>query len=487
MPELPGAKGWSRLWPQSLMGRLALVMVAGVLVTQLAGNLIWATQLHAKAEVDVRSASQYLGHSASNSIRFFRSVPPNYRPLLIQQFREMGGTRFFVNLGSSQVPVPGIAPQALAELAKATVHETLRADLPFLPSFQLAFAWPDQLTVSADGVKITDLPDSWVQHILLIKPDPAPVLVIQTELEPGNWLYLATLMPNPYFLSSNDPLSSDRLLLQALSLASVLLLSIGVALRWITRPLAKLSDAAEAMGKDEPMPDLPQTGSREFVNTARAFGAMRQRIQQYIEDRESLFIAISHDLRTPITRLKLRAELLDDAALRDEFEEDLDELDMMVKGALQRVKDSDIHENPAEVKLDNLIQRLVRGAQLQGHTVAYSPTGLTVRAKPLALKRALGNLLDNALFYGERVQISVRAEDTDTVIEVRDHGPGVPEDALASLFDPHVRLVHGREQNAGGMGLGLGIARSIVQAQGGQLVLANHPQGGLVATIRLPR
>jgi signal transduction histidine kinase len=486
MPERQGPAGLWRLLPQSLMGRLALVMVAGVLLTQLAGNLIWATQLRAKAEVDVRSAAQYLAHSASNSIRFFRSVPPNYRPLLIQQFREMGGTRFFVNLGTSPVGVPGIEPQALAELAKATVQQTLQADLPYLTAFQLAFAWPDQLTVSADGVKITDLPDSWVQHILLIKPDPAPVLVIQAELEPGNWLYLATLMPNPYFLSSNDPLSSDRLLLQALSLAAVLLLSIGVALRWITRPLAKLSDAAEAMGKDEPMPDLPETGSREFVNTARAFSAMRQRIQKYIEDRESLFIAISHDLRTPITRLKLRAELLDDTALRDEFEEDLDELDMMVKGALQRVKDSDIHENPAEVKLDNLMQRFVRGAQLQGHAVGYVNTGLTVRAKPLALKRALGNLLDNALFYGKRAEISVRAEDAEVVIEVRDHGPGVPEDALASLFDPHVRLVHGREQNAAGMGLGLGISRSIVQAQGGHLLLANHPQGGLVATIRLP-
>ena len=361
MPEVQGAARRWRWLPQSLMGRLALVMVAGVLVTQLAGNLIWATQLRAKAEVDVRTASQYLAHSASNAIRFFRSVPPNYRPLLIQQFREMGGTRFFVNLGTGAVAVPDMAPQALAELAKATVHKALAEDLPYLQAIHLAFAWPDQLIVSPDGVKITDLPDSWVQHILLIKPDPAPVLVIQAELEPGNWLYLATLMPNPYFLSSNDPLSSDRLLLQALSLAAVLMLSIGVALRWITRPLAKLSDAAEAMGKDEPMPALPETGSREFVNTARAFSAMRQRIQQYIEDRESLFIAISHDLRTPITRLKLRAELLDDAALRDEFEEDLDELDMMVKGALQRVKDSDIHEDAAEIKLDNLIQRLRAG------------------------------------------------------------------------------------------------------------------------------
>ena len=483
---MPEASGLWRWLPQSLMGRLSLVMVAGVLLTQLAGSLIWATQLRAKADGDVRIAARYLGHSASNAIRFFRSVPANYRPLLIQQFRDMGGTRFFVSLDSAPVTVQPIAGQALADTAAQTVLDTLRTDLPSLNHFQLDFAWPDQLAVSNDGVKLGDLPESWVQHILLIQPDPAPVLVIQAELEPGNWLYLASLMPNPYFLNSNDPLSIDRLLLQGVSLAAVLLLSILVVLRWITRPLAMLSDAAEAFGQDGHAPELPETGSREFINTARAFGAMRLRIQKYLEDRERLFISISHDLRTPITRLKLRSELLEDDALRAEFEEDLDELDMMVKGALQTVKDSDIHENPTVVRLDNLIARMIRGARLSGHDVSFTPAGISVRAKPLALKRAIGNLLDNALFYGERAAIQVRADDEWVEIEVLDHGPGVPEEALASLFDPHVRLLHGRGQNEGGMGLGLGIARSIVQAHGGQLVLANRPEGGLSARIRLP-
>jgi signal transduction histidine kinase len=477
---------WPRfgMLPHSLLGRLSLVMVAGVLATQLVGGVIWATQLRAKAEVDARAASHYLGQGAASAIRFFRSLPPNYRSLLIQQFREMGGTRFFVSLNQAYVPVQQIAPHALAQVSLATLESTLRADL-HQGQFQLAFAWPDQLTVSPEGVKVGELPESWVRHILLLKPDPAPILVIQTELEPGNWLYLATLMPNPYFLSSNDPLSSDRLVLQGLSLAAVLLLSI-LVVRSITRPLAALSDAAEAFGKDENAPALPETGSREFVNTARAFGAMRERIARYIDDRERLFISISHDLRTPITRLKLRAELLDDDALRNEFEEDLDELDMMVKGALQCVKDSDIHENPAEIRLDTLIRRLVRSAELAGHKVAYEDSGATVRAKPLALKRAIGNLLDNALFYGERAEIAVQKTPGWIEIAVRDHGPGVPEDAFASLLEPYVRLAHGRERNDTGMGLGLGIANGVIESHGGELVLANHPDGGLHAVIRLP-
>lgn len=476
-----------RFLPQSLLGRLTLVMVAGLLVTQLTASIIWATQLRAKSQVEAQSASQYVAHSASGAIRFFRSLPANYRLLLIQQLREMGGTRFFVNLNRAYVPVVQIAEHPLARSVIDTVGATLKSDLPNSPSFHLAFAWPDQLVVSENDVHLSDLPDAWVQHILLLQPDPAPILVIQTEIEPGNWLYMAALMPNPYFLSSNDPLAWDRLALQGLSLAAVLLLCL-LVVRWITRPLAALSEAAAAFGngQDDRAPPLPETGSREFINTARAFSAMRERIQRYIEDRDRLFISISHDLRTPITRLKLRSELLDDEALRNEFEEDLDELDMMVKGALQCVKDSDIHENPAEVKLDALLGRLVRSARLAGHEVGYRDSGVSVRAKPLALKRAIGNLLDNALFYGDRAEIDVRAEPGAVAITVRDHGPGVPEEAFASLFEPYVRLEHGREQNDGGMGLGLGIARSIIEAHGGELILENHPEGGLNATIRLP-
>lgn len=476
-----------RLWPASLLGRLTLVIVAGVLVTQVLAGAFWASQLRAKSEVEAGVAARYMAHSASGAVRFFRSLPPAYRTLIIQQLREMGGTRFFVNLNHAYVPVEPIAPHPLAQSVIATLGATLKNDLPHSPPFRLAFAWPDRLAVAEHDVRLHDLPDAWVQHVLLLRPDPAPILVIQTEIEPGNWLYMATLMPNPYFLTSNDPFTWGRLMLQALSLAVVLFLCL-LVVRSITRPLAALSDAASAFGQghDEEARPLPETGSREFVNTARAFSAMRERILRYIGDRERLFISISHDLRTPITRLKLRAELLDDEEMRNEFEEDLDELDMMVKGALQCVKDSDIHENPAEVKLDALLGRMVRSARLAGHEVGWRASGMTVRAKPLALKRALGNLLDNALFYGARAEIEVRGEGDDVLVCVRDHGPGVPEDALVSLFDPYVRLAHGREQNAGGMGLGLGIARGVIESHGGRLELSNHPEGGLSAVVRLP-
>ena len=474
-----------KILPQSLLGRLSLVMVIGVLLTQLAGHFIWANQLRKDAGIEARASSQQLAHSASSAVRFFLSLPANYRPLIIQQFRKMGGTRFFVNLNRTAIPIREIAPVALADIALDKLRTTLKGDLPSVAEVRIGFAWPDDLVVSDAGAKIRDLPEDWVQHILLITPNPAPILVIQVEMEPGNWLYLATLMPNPYFLETSNPLTFDRLLPQGLSLIAVLVLSI-LVVSWTTRPLAALSDAAAAFGNGEHMPPLPDSGSREFVNTARAFGAMRERIQRYIEDRERLFVSISHDLRTPIMRLKLRAELLDDELQRSEFHDDLDELDMMVKGALQCVKDSDIHENPTEVRLDALIGRLVRGAQLAGHEVAWRDSGLSVMAKPLALKRAIGNLLDNALHYGRQAEISVTEAAGNVNICIRDHGPGVPEEAFVSLFDPYVRLEHGRSSNSSGMGLGLGIARDIVRALGGELRLENHPDGGLVVTLSLP-
>lgn len=475
--------------PDSLLGRLSVVMIFGVLVTQVAGGLIWAVQLRSKSEAETRTAAQHLAHSAASAIRYFMTLPPNYRPLMIQQLREMGGTRFFINANSSAVPVKSIGDSRLANLAIDVAAQTLREDLPFLPEARLAFAWPDGLPVASDGLTVNDLPDNWVQHILLTKPNSAPVLVIQMQVESGRWIYLAALMPNPYFLDSDNPLWLDRLVLQGLSLAAILLLTI-LVVRWTTRPLAALADAAEAFGKGETVPSLPETGSREYVKTARAFSGMRERIKRYLEDRERLFVSISHDLRTPITRLKLRTELMDDDAMRTDFHDDLDELDMMVKGALQSVKDSDIHENRTEVRLDALVLRMIRDARLAGHEIAFTPSGINVMAKPLALKRAIGNLFDNALYYGQKVEISIRPSagaGGDLVeIEIRDHGPGVPEDAMGTLFQPYVRLEHGRAQNSGGMGLGLGISRNIVQAHGGELLLRNHPEGGLIATIILP-
>ena len=233
--------------------------------------------------------------------------------------------------------------------------------------------------------------------------------------------------------------------------------------------------------------NIVESKNRELQDAHRNLQEAQQQLQHYLEDRERLFMSISHDLRSPITRLILRSELLEDDELREEFYDDLDDLDMMVKSALQSVKDTDIHENVTEVSLDSLIRRVLRGAQLSGHKLAYTECGVTVQGKPLALKRAIGNLVDNALCYGKDVEIEVEDCGARVDIRIRDHGPGVPEAALRNLASSYVRLEHGRKQNASGLGLGLSIARGVAEAHGGQLLLENHPGGGLLATIRLPQ
>jgi signal transduction histidine kinase len=475
-----------RFLPRSLLGQLALVLGSGVLATQLIGDVIWATQRARETESQAREGARQIAVSAVSTVRFFRALPLNYRPVVLDQLREMGGTRFFVHVNHDAVQITDTPDSPLKQAVYDEIRNTLKHELPQQANYRITFSMPDTLQVSDRPVLLEDLPDRWIQANLILKPNPAPVLVIQVNIEPGSWLYLATLMPDPYFLEKSSPFNMELLILQFLTLIAVLVLCIMVV-RWVTRSFASLAQAAEAFGKGISHDPLPTTGSHEFLMTARAFSEMEQRIQRYIQDRERLFASISHDLRTPITRLKLRTEMLEDEALKAEYHEDLDDLEMMVKGALQSVKDTDIHENQAEVALDGLVMRLVRSAQQAGHQVSCETEPCNIVGKPLALKRAIGNLLDNAIIYGERADVKLRVHPGHIEITIRDHGPGVPAGVLDRLFQPYLRLPHGRDRNKGGMGLGLGIARSMVNAHGGKLILGNHPEGGLVATIELPR
>ena len=481
------AGGWiDRLLPATLRGRIMGMMVAGVLLSQLLGSAIWTWQLRDTARKDAQDAAQQTAVSAVATIRFLRDLPGQYRPLLIEQLRQMGGTRFFVAISRQRVPVTPIEDSLLARAVVGQVRSTLASELPQGTPADVALAWPETLSVTGDGRSLRELPENWVVAPMLLRPRRAPVLVIQVGLPAGDNLLLASTLPDPYFLDSANPLTRDRLLLQGATLLTVLLLVVVVA-RTVTRPLQRITDAAAAFGSAMHPNHIPdETGTVELRRTARAFNDMQARIQRFVEDRERLFASISHDLKTPITRLKLRTELLDDDALRADFHEDLDELDVMVKGALQSVKDSAVHENVADVRLDRLVERLTTPARATGAHIAIAVPPLVVRGKPLALKRALGNLIDNGLRYGERLEIAAAADDAGVVLTIRDHGPGLPESSHEEIFEPYVRLAHGREKSRDGSGLGLGIARGILREHGGDVRLDNHPDGGLVATVRLP-
>ena len=485
MAMFKNAQGRFRWLPDSLLGRIVVVMALGVISAQLLGTLLWARQLRESARAEALIAGQHIAANAAGSIRFFRDLPPQYRPLLIEQLRSMGGTRFFVNVNRSEVPLQPLRDNSLVDAVVDVVQTALRKNLGGAAAPSVAFAWPEALQVSDDGRMVRDLPESWVEATLLLRPRPAPVLVIQSEFEPGRWLFLAAPMPDPYFLDNANPLTADRVLLQLATLATVLLLSV-LLVRGLVLPINRIASAANAFGNDSAPEPVPETGTAELRRTARAFNGMQARIQGYLVDRERLFLGISHGLKTPIMRLKLRTELLDDETLRGEFHEDLDDLDVMVKAALQSLKDTDIHENLMPVRLDTLLERLARRPIHPDASIECDLIPIVVLGKPLALERALSNLLDNAVLYGQRVQLRLGRLGPRALVEVRDFGPGIPAASMSAAFEPNVRLSHGQQQNRAGTGLGLGIARNIVQAHQGEIRLHNHAQGGLVVTVLLP-
>jgi signal transduction histidine kinase len=467
------------------LARIVLVMAIGVVSAQWIGAVLLARQLRENASSEALRAGRYMAFNAAGSIRFFHDLPPPYRAILIEQMRAMGGTRFFVRANHAHVPVTALASNALVDSVVEVVRNELVRLLATESRPDVQFAWPDGLQVSDDGRMVKDLPESWVEATLLIRPRPAPILVIQAEFEKGHWLYLAATMPDPYFLDKIDTFTPDRVVLQLLTLFTVLLLTVWMV-RALVNPINRIAAAANSFGGVIALEPLPETGTIELRRTAHAFNAMQARIQGYLVDRERLFIGISHGLKTPIMRLKLRTELLEDEAMRSEFHEDLDDLDVMVKSALQRLRDTDIHENLVVVRLDTLLARLVQRPIYPHAAIDYQPAVISIHCKPLALQRAMSNLLDNAVLYGDRVQVRLSLVEDVALVEIRDFGPGLPEVFLTAAFEPHVRLGHGERRNRSGSGLGLGISRNIIQAHGGEIRLTNHPQGGLVVSVLLP-
>lgn len=257
--------------------------------------------------------------------------------------------------------------------------------------------------------------------------------------------------------------------------------------RTITHPLSALAGAAEAMGRGRTPPPLPESGARELREATRAFNTMHERLKRYLDSRTQLLAAMSHDLRTPLTRLRLRVEYLDDPKLKERFSADLDEMNQMVTGALGlfRGLDDDEPVQPADVR--ELFEELrSEFAELGEDVKIEGDPGPAVTVKRLALKRCLANLISNAVKFGFRATVVAEGGAALTII-VRDEGPGIPEESLERVFQPFYRLEGSRNADTGGTGLGLSIARDIAQLLGGSLDLRNRRAGGLEAILTLPR
>lgn len=258
--------------------------------------------------------------------------------------------------------------------------------------------------------------------------------------------------------------------------------------RTITRPLADLATAVDAVGRGTAIQPLRERGARELKRATRAFNAMQERLNRYLDSRTRVLAAMSHDLRTPLTRLRLRVESIEDEALRARCVEDLDEMARMVRGALSVFRGLNDDEPAVPIDIDALLLELQRQfAEVNASVAVEGRATAAFQGKPLALKRCLGNLVNNALEYGEHATIAITDSAEELTIRVLDDGPGIPDAELERVFEPFYRLESSRNRETGGTGLGLSIARDVAQAHGGSLTLANRSGGGLEAKLVLPR
>jgi signal transduction histidine kinase len=270
----------------------------------------------------------------------------------------------------------------------------------------------------------------------------------------------------------------------------VLTLLLGVALfvmaRTITRPLRDLANAADAVGRGANHPPLVEKGARELRRATRAFNTMQERLRRYLESRTRVVAAMSHDLRTTLTRLRLRAESIENDDLRARFSADLDEMSQMVQGALGLFRGLNDDEALDRVDVGVLLETLQADfAELGASVTLEGHASAPICARPLALKRCLTNILHNAISYGTRATVLV-SDGEELTIRIRDEGPGIPAEALDQVFEPFFRVEASRNRDTGGAGLGLSIARDIVQAHGGSISLHNLDRG-LEVVINLPR
>lgn len=272
----------------------------------------------------------------------------------------------------------------------------------------------------------------------------------------------------------------------ALQLVAVSLLA-WYGARRLARPIEELTRGARELGRTLDAPAIAETGPLETRQAARLFNTLQSKLRQQMTERSQFLAAVSHDLRTPLTRIRLRSTQVQDPQLQARLNQDIDDMADMLNATLAYLRDNSQQDEWQQLDIEALLQAMAEDAQELGQPVSFSGHADQILTLPATLRRCLDNLLGNALRYGERADIVLQQNADYVEICIRDYGPGIPENQLARVLEPFVRLEDSRNRHTGGTGLGLTITRDGARRMGGELVLANAPQGGLLATLRLPR
>ena len=461
----------TRFFPKSLFGQTLLILLAGLIISHAAGWWLFT----ADREEAVRAVGGFAAaQRITNLTRLVQDTPRAERERIV---RALSDQTFRVVLSSRP---PLVIPSNGSPVAQA-IKDFLATELALPPARQpLVFAPPLPGPMFSGRHPMGHGP--MMPGFGAFGPFGAfRELQVAVPLLDGQWLSFSTTLP------ASGPGFSRRFLLSATIMAMIILAVSVWAVRRLAAPLASLSTAAERLGNDLNAPPLAETGTIEMRQASHAFNTMQARLRGLIENRTRMLAAISHDLRTPLTLLRLRAENVADANEREKMLTTIAEMDAMIGATLQFARDEATAESRRRTDLSALLASVVDDFADGGLPVTVAPAQPIVsECRPDALKRALANLIDNAVKYGKRARAAVRSTPGGIVITIDDDGPGIPERELARVFQPFYRVEGSRSRETGGIGLGLAIALSVVEGQGGELTLSNRPEGGLRACIRLP-
>ena len=472
-----------KLLPDSLWGRLFLLLLGALVAAQ----LISAT-LHLR---DRGEALMYA--TGFNSALRIAGLVQVLDPLTGEQRRDI--------VSALDLPPLRLRLQDQATQFPDNSHESARAELFHqMLHLRLGRERPVQVFIPAVSSGVGRFEDPETEPRGLPEPmqqmmghhrammgmhTPADFgFVVQAELRGGQWISFTYSLPEEL---SDWPW--DLLVALVVLLLAVVVVSF-VAVRWMTRPLSQLAVAADELGKDIQRAPLVEKGPTEVRRAARAFNTMQARLSRFVEERTRILAAISHDLKTPITRMRLRLEKVSDGAIREKLEHDLSEMQILVQGSLDFMRGMALREKTQQLDINALLESLRDDAQDMGQSVSIRGTASSpYLGKPLALKRCFVNLIENAIRYGREANIEVRDSEAELQIVITDKGQGLPDDTLERVFEPFYRVEASRNPQTGGTGLGLSIARNIARGHGGELRLENSAEDGegLRAILTLPR
>lgn len=451
-----------RIWPSSLAARTGLLLIFGIGLVETCGLMVRTLD---RLDFDRITQEQ---EAINNAALIYRDISDVEIPSRNDELDGLDPIKGFKITLSKKADLQKISPRS--QKLEQTVHRLLTKAL--VPTELL----PSRIIAASDR-------RNHRSSISFQLPDDK------------KWLNIT------YTLSSPNPFASATFSIALFIMATATGLLTLWGVRRLIAPVGTLAAAAERLGQDVNAPPLPETGPLEVARAARAFNNMARRINRFVNDRTQLLLAIGHDLRTPITRLKLRSEFIEDPILQKKFIADLDELESMIKATLAFGKDSTRTEPVVSLNITKLLQTLVYELQ-ETHPdkkeciIFCEPIpDITLKARPISLKRALQNLMENALYYAGNVSITLKMEqitrqpdthhDKQIIILIEDDGPGIDEASLDHVFEPFVRMEESRNRATGGTGLGLSITRNIIHGQGGDIILENRSPCGLCAKVTL--